>query len=78
MHGIESRKKTYVEAVVDIDPDGRQRPLAIYWGDGRCFVVDRVLESRRVEICGRTKHLWHSDDGRWYVEEIVPGNAGAL
>ena len=33
MHGIESRKKTYVEAVVDIDPDGRQRPLAIYWGD---------------------------------------------
>jgi hypothetical protein len=54
--------------------------------------VDRVLESRRaasmkvgghgirytVEICGRTKHLWHSDDGRWYVEEIVPGNAGAL
>ena len=85
-------KKTYVEAVVDIDPDGRQRPLAIYWGDGRCFVVDRVLESRRaasmkvgghgirytVEICGRTKHLWHSDDGRWYVEEIVPGNAGAL
>jgi len=31
-----------------------------------------------VEICGRTKHLWHSDDGRWYVEEIVPGNAGAL
>ena len=45
MHGIESRKKTYVEAVVDIDPDGRQRPLAIYWGDGRCFVVDRVLES---------------------------------
>ena len=29
------------------DPDGRQRPLAIYWGDGRCFVVDRVLESRR-------------------------------
>ena len=24
MHGIESRKKTYVEAVVDIDPDGRQ------------------------------------------------------
>ena len=25
MHGIESRKKTYVEAVVDIDPDGRQR-----------------------------------------------------
>ena len=83
MHGIESRKKTYVEAVVDIDPDGRQRPLAIYWG---------VLESRRaasmkvgghgirytVEICGRTKHLWHSDDGRWYVEEIVPGNAGAL
>ena len=78
--------------LVDIDPDGRQRPLAIYWGDGRCFVVDRVLESRRaasmkvgghgirytVEICGRTKHLWHSDDGRWYVEEIVPGNAGAL
>ena len=30
MQGIESRKKTYVEAVVDIDPDGRQRPLAIY------------------------------------------------
>ena len=41
MHGIESRKKTYVEAVVDIDPDGRQRPLAIYWGDGRCFVEAR-------------------------------------
>lgn len=91
MKGIESRRKTYVEAVVDVDPDGRERPLAIYWDDGRCFVVDRVLEVRRaasmkvggsgtrhtVEVCGKVRHLWRDDRG-WYVEEIVPGRAGSL
>ena len=92
MHGIESRKKTYVEAVVDIDP---RRPPATA-GDllgRRDDALSWIACSNRraasmkvgghgirytVEICGRTKHLWHSDDGRWYVEEIVPGNAGAL
>ena len=91
MNGIENRKKTYVEVVVDVDTDGRARPLAIYWEDGRCFVVDRVLESRQaasmkvgghgtrytVEVCGRERHLWH-DDRAWYVEEIVRGHAGSL
>lgn len=92
MEGISSRKKTYVETVVAVDPDGRQRPLAIYWDDGRCFVVDRILEVRRaasmkiggsgtrytVEVCGHTRHLWRDDSGAWYVEEIVRGRAGAL
>ena len=85
------RKKTYVEAVVDIDPTaaatagdllGRRTMLC----RGSRARIERAASMKvgghgiryTVEICGRTKHLWHSDDGRWYVEEIVPGNAGAL
>ena len=41
MHGIESRKKTYVEAVVDIDPDGRQRPLAMLCRGSRARIEAR-------------------------------------
>ena len=85
VRGIQSRKKTYVEVVVDFDTEGRMTPLAVVWEDGRRFEVDRVIECRRaaslkvggqgmrymVEIGGRTTFLYHEDPA-WFVEEIVP------
>ena len=83
--GIQSRKKTYVDVVVEFDVDGRMTPLEIVWEDGRRFAIDRVVEQRRaaslkvggqgmrymVEVGGRTTFLYHEDPA-WFVEEIVP------
>ena len=41
--GIQSRKKTYVDVVVEFDVDGRMTPLEIVWEDGRRFAIDRVV-----------------------------------
>ena len=84
VQGIQSRKKTYVEVVVDFDTEGRMTPLSIVWADGRRFEIDRVIERRRaaslkvggqgmrylVEVCGRTTFLYHEDPA-WFVEGSV-------
>lgn len=84
VQGIERREKTYVEVVLDVSTEGKVTPLAIYWEDGRCFCVDRVLERRyaasmkvgghgmryTVSVEGKLTHLWNDDAG-WYVERIV-------
>jgi len=81
---ITQREKCYVEVVLDISSDGLVTPLAIYWEDGRCFCVDRVLERRyaasmkvgghgmryAVEVEGKLRHLWNDERG-WYVERII-------
>ena len=91
VQGIERREKCYVEAVVDVSPEGLVTPLAIYWEDGRCFCIDRVIERRRaasmrvggfgtrytVEIGGKERFLWN-DDVAWYVERIVSGEQESL
>ena len=85
VRGIQSRKKTYVDVVVEFDTEGRMTPLAIVWGDGRRFQIDRVVECRSaaslkvggqgmrymVEVGGRTTFLYHEDPA-WFVEEIIP------
>lgn len=85
VQGIQARKKTYVDVVVEFDTNGRMTPLAILWADGRRFDIDRVLERRRaaslkvggqgmryiVEVQGRTTFLYYEDPA-WFVEEIVP------
>ena len=73
--------RAYVRVVVDVDEVGGVRPLKIYWEDGRCFEVDRLLDVRRAaatkaggqgmrypcRILGHETYLFE-DDGRWFVE----------
>ena len=73
--------RAYVRVVVDVDEVGDMRPLKIYWEDGRCFEVDRLLDVRRAaatkaggqgmrytcRILGHETYLFE-DDGRWFVE----------
>ena len=73
--------RAYVRVLVDVDEDGRARPVRIFWEDGRAFDVDRLMDVRRAaatkaggqgvrytcRIRGREIHLFE-DDGRWFVE----------
>ena len=73
--------RAYVRVLVDVDEDGRARPVRIFWEDGRAFDVDRLMDVRRAaatkaggqgvrytcRIRGREIYLFE-DDGRWFVE----------
>lgn len=74
-------RRAYVKVIVEVSPEGRTRPLAVEWEDGRRFEVDRLMDVRRaaatkaggqgmrytVRIRGRETYLFE-DDGRWFVE----------
>lgn len=73
--------KRYVAVVADTTPEGRIRPLAVLWEDGRRFDVDRVLDSRQavstrtgdagirftIQVGRRVTYLWY-ENPRWFVE----------
>lgn len=77
-------RRVYVKVIVEYSPEGRIRPLAVEWEDGRRFEVDRLLDVRRaaatkaggqgmrytVRILGRETYLFE-DEGRWFVEARV-------
>ena len=85
VRGIESRRKTYVEVVVNFSPEGAITPLKVVWADGRSFEIERVVDCRKaaslkvggrgmrylVQICGKNTFLYHEGPA-WFVEEIVP------
>ena len=74
-------RRVYVRVMVEIDEDGRQRPVRVFWEDGRVFEVDQLLEVRYAaatraggqgmrytcRILGRKTQLFE-DEGRWFVE----------
>ena len=73
--------RAYVRVLVDVDEAGKNRPMKIYWRDGRCFEVDRLLDVRQAacamvsgqgtrytcRVRGRPVYLFE-DGGRWFVE----------
>lgn len=75
-------EKKFVEIIAAHGLDGTTKPLAIKWGDGRVFAVDRVLDVRRAaalkaggqgmrytcRVCGRQVYLF-CDEGRWFIGE---------
>lgn len=79
-----SREKRYVEVLSHTDRDGKVVPLAVVWGDGRRFEVDKVLDARQahslkvggtgmrytVRIGGKSTYLWY-EGPRWFVEAKV-------
>lgn len=74
-------RRVYVKVIVEVSPEGKVRPLAVEWEDGRRFEVDRLLDVRRaastraggqgirytVRILGHETCLFE-DEGRWFVE----------
>ena len=77
---MESREKKYVPVIVRFDEEGRLRPILIEYGDGRKFMIDKVLDVRRaacesaggvgdrytVRIQGKESYLW-LEKNRWFV-----------
>ena len=74
-------RRAYVRVLLDVDEAGRDHPMRIFWGDGRSFDVDRLLEVNRApasmtggqglrytcRVRGRQIFLYE-DGGRWFVE----------
>lgn len=82
-------KKVYVAVTLYVDAEGRMKPVAIDWADGRRFTVDRVLSernrppehvgailTRRYEVLveGKEKKLYlETQTNRWFVETPLYG-----
>lgn len=45
-HAASQSVKVYVHVLASFDTDGRLRPLALLWEDGRRYRIDRVLDVR--------------------------------
>ena len=73
--------KKYVAVDAHFTEDGRIRPTCIYWGDGRIFEVDRILDVRpaaslkaggagiryTVSVFGKETYIF-LEENRWFVE----------
>ncbi len=73
--------KTFVRVTAEHDENGKTRPLALIWTDGRQYEIDRVTDTRiapslkggglgiryTCRIRGKEVCLFE-DEGRWFVE----------
>ena len=73
--------KTFVKVTAEHDVDGKTKPLALVWTDGKKYEIDRVTDVRMapslrggglgirytVKIRGKEVYLFE-DEGRWFVE----------
>ena len=77
--------KVYVAVILRVDEDGRMKPLAIEWEDGRRFDITKVADVRQapprhvgssptvrytVDIAGSRRKLYH-EGARWFVEKLL-------
>jgi hypothetical protein len=76
--------RTYIGVTLEFDINGKTKPLAIKWVDGRTFAVDRVLDTRAApslkagghgmrytcRIAGKQVYLFFDDlENKWYIEK---------
>ena len=73
--------KTFVKVTAEHDENGKIKPLALRWTDGRLYEIDRVKDVRLApslkgggvgmrytcRICGKEVYLFE-DEGKWFVE----------
>ena len=77
--------KKYVEVIVRCFPDGRIRPLAVYWASGEMYEIDRVLDVRPAAslkaggagiryTCRIRNHQTYlfQEENKWFVEAKQP------
>ncbi len=77
--------KVYVAVVLRVDSDGRMKPLAIEWEDGRKYDITKVIDKCSapprhvgssptvryvVDIAGNRRELYH-EGNRWFVEKLI-------
>ena len=74
-------EKVYVSVGLKVDTEGQIRPVAIGWGDGRVYEIDKIKHKvpaaslkvggrgimYTVMIEGKERYLF-DEDGRWFVE----------
>ena len=77
---MDTREKRYVPVVVRFDSEGRMRPLEIEIDEAHKYLVDKILDVRRVAcqsvggvgdrytclIRGQETYHW-MEKGRWFV-----------
>ena len=74
--------REYVTVKAIFTPDGKIKPLIVYWEDGREFSIDKVLDIRPAHslkvggaglryTCRIGTHQTYLflDDGKWFVEK---------
>ena len=73
--------KIYVKVFAEHDENGKTKPLALTWTNGKQYEIDRVTDVRQapslrggglgmrytVKIRGKEVSLFE-DEGRWFVE----------
>lgn len=73
--------KTFVTVTAIHDAEGKTKPLAFIWTNGREYEIDRVTDVRQapslkggglgirytVKVRGKEVYLFE-DEGRWFVE----------
>ena len=77
--------KVYVAVVLRVDSDGRMKPLAIEWEDGRKYDITKVIDKCSapprhvgssptvryvVDIAGNRRELYH-EGNRCFVEKLI-------
>lgn len=74
--------KTFVKVLAEHDEQGKIKPLALRWTDGRQYEIDRVTDVRlapslkggglgtryTVRVRGKEVYLFE-DEGKWFVEK---------
>jgi len=73
--------KTFVTVTAEHGSDGKTKPLALIWTNGKQYEVDRVTDVRQApslkggglglrytcSILGKEVYLF-CDEGRWFIE----------
>ena len=73
--------KTFVTVTAEHGPDGKTKPLALIWTNGKQYEIDRVMDVRQApslkggglgvrytcSILGKEVYLF-CDEGRWFIE----------
>ena len=73
--------KTFVKVTAEHDIDGKTKPLALTWTNGKQYGIDRVTDVRQapslrggglgirytVKVRGKEVYLFE-DEGIWFVE----------
>lgn len=74
-------RKVYVDVYARFTKDGGMEPVGLIWGNGKLFVVDRILDATRAAslkaggcgirytcmIKGKRVQIFYEENYRWFV-----------
>ena len=84
---MEGYEKVYVAVWLYVNEYGQAKPVAIEWGNGARYEIDKITDERnappdhvggvltrkyRIRVRGRDKLLYlETQSGRWFVERLT-------